>query len=63
MAIVQYFLKGLNKNLTKMIFSMTEASKDIEGWYKLASKMDNCWRYMTALLGQNLHGTYISKNY
>lgn len=63
MAIVQYFLKGLNKNLTKTIFSTTEAPKDIEGWYELASKMDNRWRYMTALLGQNSRGTYTSKNY
>jgi hypothetical protein len=63
MAIVQYFLKGLNKNLTKTIFSMTEAPQDIEGWYELASKMDNRWHYMIALLGQNLHGTYTSNNY
>jgi hypothetical protein len=50
MAIVQYFLKGLNKNLTKTIFSTTEAPKDIEGWYELASKMDNRWRLLESRL-------------
>ena len=52
-AVIDYFRESLNIPLQRQILSLENPPKTLKEWYDWAAKLDNNFRRMQQILGQN----------